>query len=164
MDRVEIYNDGETKIEIEGWAHRYLKEIIVKTVNLSKNQYQFLLEVALDKIKEQGINYQGCILKASSSAPILEQHEHLSLIKPFDIFEFALTAIVSLEDWGCLDELVDLIMQYYKEENIPFCLEFFKKPIYNINGFIASKYGGELLIFFFVLDDEERDENFRDID
>ena len=85
-------------------------------------------------------------------------------IKPFDIFEFALTAIVTLEDWGCLDELVVLIMQYYKEENIPFCLEFFKKPIYNINGFIAAKYGGELLIFFFALDDdEEGDENFKEI-
>ena len=47
---------AETKIEIEGWVHRYLKEIIVKTVNLSKNQYRFLLEIALDKIKEQGIN------------------------------------------------------------------------------------------------------------
>ena len=164
MDRVEIYNDGETKIEIEGWAHRYLKEIIVKTVNLSKNQYRFLLEIALDKIKEQGINYKGCTLKASSSVPVLEQHKYLSLIKPFDIFEFALTMIVSLEDWRYIDELVDLTAQYYKEENIPFCLELFKKPIYNINGFIAAKYGGELLISFFALDDEERDENFRDID
>ena len=164
MDRVEIYNNGKTKIEIDGWFHRYLKAIIVRTIKLSKSQYQFLLEIALDKIEEQGINYKGCTLKASSSAPILEQHKHLSLIKPFDIFEFALTAIVSLEDWGCLDELVVLIMQYYKEENIPFCLEFFKKPIYNINGFIAAKYGGELLISFFALDDdEEGDENFKEI-
>ena len=120
--------------------------------------------ISLDKIKEQGINYKGCTLKASSSVPVLEQHKYLSLIKPFDIFEFALTMIVSLEDWRYIDELVDLTAQYYKEEDIPFCLELFKKPIYNINGFIAAKYGGELLISFFALDDEERDENFRDID
>ena len=85
MYRVEIYNNGKTKIEIDGWFHRYLKAIRVRTVKLSKSQDHFLLEIALDKIEEQGINYQGCILKASSSAPILEQHEHLSLIKPFDI-------------------------------------------------------------------------------
>lgn len=164
MDRVEIYNNGETKVEVEGWFHRYLKSIIIRTVKLSQVQYRFLLEITLDKLREQGIDYKGCVLKASSSAPILEHYKTLSLIEPFDIFEFALTIMVSLEDWDCLDELTGLITQHYKEEDIPFYLEFFKKPVYDIDGFIAAKYGGELLISFFKLDDEEREENIRDID
>ena len=49
-------------------------------------------------------------------------------------------------------------------DDIPFYLEFLKKPVYNIDGFIAAKYGGELLISFFKLDNEERKENIRDID
>lgn len=160
---MEIYNNGEIKVEVEGWFHRYLKSVVVRTVKLSQVQYRFLLEIALDKLKEQDIDYKDCVLKASSSAPILEYYKILSLIEPFDIFEFALTTIVSLEDWDCLDELTDLIIWHYKEEDIPFYLEFFKKPVYNIDGFIAAKYGGELLISFFKLDDEERDENIRDI-
>lgn len=164
MDRVAIYNNGKIKVEVEGWFHRYLKAVVIRTVKLPQIQYRFLLEIALDKLKEQGIDYKGCTLKASSSAPVLEHYKILSLIEPFDVFEFALTAMVSLEDWDCLDELTGLITQHYKEEDIPFYLEFFKKPVYNIDGFIAAKYGGELLISFFKLDDEEREENIRDID
>lgn len=161
---MEIYNNGEIKVEVEGWFHRYLKSVVVRTVKLSQVQYRFLLEIALDKLKEQDIDYKDCVLKASSSAPILEHYKILSLIKPFNIFEFALTIMVSLEDWDCLDELTGVITQHYKEEDIPFYLEFFKKPVYNIDGFIAAKYGGELLISFFKLDNEEREENIRDID
>lgn len=161
---MEIYNNGETKVEVEGWFHRYLKSVVIRTIKLSQVQYRFLLEIALDKLREQGIDYKGCVLKASSSAPILEHYKILSLIEPFDIFEFALTIMVSLEDWDRLDELTDLITQHCKEENIPFYLEFFKKPVYDIDGFIAAKYDGELLISFFKLDDEERDGNIRDID
>ena len=161
---MEIYNNEKIKVEVEGWFHRYLKAIVIRTVKLSQVQYRFLIEIALDKLKEQGIDYKGCVLKASSSAPILEHYKILSLIKPFDIFEFALTTMVLLEDWGGFDELAGLITQHYKEEDIPFYLEFFKKPVYNIDGFIAAKYGGELLISFFKLDNEEREENIRDID
>lgn len=164
MDRVEIYNNGEIKVEIEGWFDRYLKAVVIKTVKLSQIQHRFLLEIALDKLEEQGIDYKGCMLKASSSAPVLEYGKFLSLIEPFDILEFALTTIVSVEDWDCLEEIVGLITQHYKRENIPFYLEFFKKSVYNIDGFMAAKYGGELLISFFKLDDEEREENIRDID
>lgn len=161
---MEIYNNGEIKVEVEGWFHRYLRSVVIRTVKLSQVQYRFLLEIALDKLKEQGIDYKDCVLKASSSVPILEHYKTLSLIEPFDIFEFALTTIVSLGDWDYLDELIGLITQHYKKEGIPFYLEFFKKPVYNIDGFIAAKYCGELLISFFKLDDEEREENIRDID
>lgn len=164
MERVEIYNDGKIKVEIDGLFDRYLKRTVIRTVKLSQFQYRFLLEIALDKLKEQDIDYKGCVLKASSNSPVLEHYKFLSLIEPFDVFEFALTTIVSLEDWDCLDELIGLITQHYKREEIPFYLEFFKKPVYNIDGFMAAKYGGELLISFFKLDDEEREENIRDID
>ena len=163
MERIEIYNDGDIKIEVDSRFHNYVKAIIIRTTKLSQIQHRFLLEMVLDKLEKQGVDFKGCILKASSSAPVLEHYKFLSLIEPFDIFEYALSTIVSVEDWNYLEEIVDLIKEHYKREEIPFYLEFFKKPVYNIDGFMAAKYGGELLISFFVLSDG-REENIRDID
>lgn len=160
MDRIEIYNDKHTKIEIDKAFHDYIEKMIIKTIKIPPSQYTFLFEYALDKLIENKIDYKGCSFKSSSSAPVLEYYKFLSLIEPFDIFDFAMSVIIIQENQDNFDEIVEIIKNYYKEKDIIFYMEFFDKPIYKINGFMSAIVDNQLLISFFSLGCEN--ENIED--
>lgn len=155
MDRVEIYRDNEIKVEIDGSFHDFIQSFIIKTIKLNNPQYHSLIESALDILQTNNIKYRGCVVKVSSSAPIIEYNKRLSLIEPFTIFEATFDLLTLLEDWNNFYEIKNLIIQYYEEKEIPFYIEKFKNPIYNIYGFMAAKYKNELLICFFSIDEHE---------
>ena len=155
LNRIEIYRDNEIKVEIDSSFNNFIQSFIIKTIKLNNLQYHFLIEVALDIIQVNNIKYKGCIVKVSSNAPIIEYNKRLSLIEPFTVFEPTFDLLTLLEDWNSFYEIKNLIIQYYEEKEIPFYIEKFKNPIYNIYGFMAAKYKNELLICFFSIDKYE---------
>lgn len=160
MDRVEIYNNGKIKVEIDGVFHKILQEFIVKTIQLTPVQYKNILEVVFESIILSDIDYKGCTVKASSSVPILEKYKMLSLIEPFDIFEYAFDILVSMDKDECLNniqEIEEIIYCYYNLNNIPFQIKIFPNSIYQIDGFIAVKIEQELLISLFAFDSSKND-------
>lgn len=158
MENIEIYRDENTIVEIDGLFDVFLKTVIIKTVKLRKEQYKILLEDTLDKLREKGWDFRSFIsLKASSSVPVIELNKKINLIEPFDVFECVFDLFASITDLSIKDEVIKDLEDYYEEKEIPFFIEFYDKPIFNVSGVIAAKLEKLLLISFFKMDENNRE-------
>lgn len=158
MENIEIYRDENTIVEIDGLFNTFLKEVIIRTVKLRKEQYKILLEDTLDKLREKGWNFRSFIsLKASSSVPVIELNKKINLIEPFDVFECVFDLFASITDLSIKDEVIKDLENYYEEKEIPFFMEFYDKPIFNVSGVVAAKLENLLLISFFKMDENNRE-------
>lgn len=158
MENIEIYRDENTIVEIDGLFNTFLKTVIIKTVKLRKEQYKILLEDTLDKLREKGWDFRSFIsLKASSSVPVIELNKKINLIEPFDVFECVFDLFASITDLSIKDEVIKDLEDYYEEKEIPFFIEFYDKPIFNVSGVIAAKLEKLLLISFFKMDENNRE-------
>ena len=158
MENIEIYRDENTIVEIDGLFDAFLKTVIIKTVKLRKEQYKILLEDTLDKLREKGWDFRSFIsLKASSSVPVIELNKKINLIEPFDVFECVFDLFASITDLSIKDEVIKDLEDYYEEKEIPFFIEFYDKPIFNVSGVIAAKLENLLLISFFKMDENNRE-------
>ena len=157
MENIEIYRDENTIVEIDGLFDAFLKTVIIKTVKLRKEQYKILLEDTLDKLREKGWDFRSFIsLKASSSVPVIELNKKINLIEPFDVFECVFDLFASITDLSIKDEVIKDLEDYYEKKEIPFFIEFYDKPIFNVSGVIAAKLEKLLLISFFKMDENNR--------
>lgn len=158
MENIEIYKDENTIVEIDGLFDAFLKTVIIKTVKLRKEQYKILLEDTLDKLREKGWDFRSFIsLKASSSVPVIELNKKINLIEPFDVFECVFDLFASITDLSIKDEVIKDLENYYEEKEIPFFMEFYDKPIFNVSGVVAAKLENLLLISFFKMDENNRE-------
>ena len=158
MENIEIYRDENTIVEIDGLFDAFLKTVIIKTVKLRKEQYKILLEDTLDKLREKGWDFRSFIsLKASSSVPVIELNKKINLIEPFDVFECVFDLFPWITDLSIKDEVIKDLENYYEEKEIPFFIEFYDKPIFNVSGVIAAKLEKLLLISFFKMDENNRE-------
>ena len=158
MENIEIYRDENTIVEIDGLFDAFLKTVIIKTVKLRKEQYKILLEDTLDKLREKGWDFRNFIsLKASSSVPVIELNKKINLIEPFDVFECVFDLFASITDLSIKDEVIKDLEDYYEKKEIPFFIEFYDKPIFNVSGVIAAKLEKLLLISFFKMDENNRE-------
>ena len=158
MENIEIYRDENTIVEIDGLFDAFLKTVIIKTVKLRKEQYKILLEDTLDKLREKGWDFRSFIsLKASSSVPVIELNKKINLIEPFDVFECVFDLFASITDLSIKDEVIKDLKDYYEEKEIPFFIEFYDKPIFNVSGVVAAKLENLLLISFFKMDENNRE-------
>lgn len=158
MENIEIYRDENTIVEIDGLFDAFLKTVIIKTVKLRKEQYKILLEDTLDKLREKGWDFRSFIsLKASSSVPVIELNKKINLIEPFDVFECVFDLFASITDLSIKDEVIKDLEDYYEKKEIPFFIEFYDKPIFNVSGVIAAKLEKLLLISFFKMDENNRE-------
>ena len=158
MENIEIYRDENTIVEIDGLFDAFLKTVIIKTVKLRKEQYKILLEDTLDKLREKGWDFRSFIsLKASSSVPVIELNKKINLIEPFDVFECVFDLFASITDLSIKDEVIKDLKDYYEKKEIPFFIEFYDKPIFNVSGVIAAKLEKLLLISFFKMDENNRE-------
>lgn len=158
MENIEIYRDENTIVEIDGLFDAFLKAVIIRTVKLRKEQYKILLEDTLDKLREKGWDFRSFIsLKASSSVPVIELNKKINLIEPFDIFECVFDLFASITDLSIKDEVIKDLENYYEEKEIPFFMEFYDKPIFNVSGVVAAKLENLLLISFFKIDENNRE-------
>lgn len=158
MENIEIYRDENTIAEIDGLFDAFLKTVIIKTVKLRKEQYKILLEDTLDKLREKGWDFRSFIsLKASSSVPVIELNKKINLIEPFDVFECVFDLFASITDLSIKDEVIKDLENYYEEKEIPFFMEFYDKPIFNVSGVVAAKLENLLLISFFKMDENNRE-------
>lgn len=158
MENIEIYRDENTIVEIDGLFDAFLKTVIIKTVKLRQEQYKILLEDTLDKLREKGWDFRSFIsLKASSSVPVIELNKKINLIEPFDVFECVFDLFASITDLSIKDEVIKDLEDYYEKKEIPFFIEFYDKPIFNVSGVIAAKLEKLLLISFFKMDENNRE-------
>lgn len=158
MENIEIYRDENTIVEIDGLFDAFLKTVIIKTVKLRKEQYKILLEDTLDKLREKEWDFRSFIsLKASSSVPVIELNKKINLIEPFDVFECVFDLFASITDLSIKDEVIKDLEDYYEKKEIPFFIEFYDKPIFNVSGVIAAKLEKLLLISFFKMDENNRE-------
>lgn len=158
MKNIEIYRDENTIVEIDGLFNAFLKAVIIRTVKLRKEQYKILLEDTLDKLREKGWDFRSFIsLKASSSVPVIELNKKINLIEPFDVFECVFDLFASITDLSIKDEVIKDLEDYYEKKEIPFFIEFYDKPIFNVSGVIAAKLEKLLLISFFKMDENNRE-------
>ena len=158
MENIEIYRDENTIVEIDGLFNAFLKTVIIKTVKLRKEQYKILLEDTLDKLREKGWDFRSFIsLKASSAVPVIELNKKINLIEPFDVFECVFDLFASITDLSIKDEVIKDLEDYYEKKEIPFFIEFYDKPIFNVSGVIAAKLEKLLLISFFKMDENNRE-------
>ena len=158
MENIEIYRDENTIVEIDGLFDAFLKTVIIKTIKLRKEQYKILLDDTLDKLREKGWDFRSFIsLKASSSVPVIELNKKINLIEPFDVFECVFDLFASITDLSIKDEVIKDLENYYEEKEIPFFMEFYDKPIFNVSGVIAAKLEKLLLISFFKMDENNRE-------
>jgi hypothetical protein len=157
MKNIEIYRDENTIVEIDGLFNAFLKAVIIRTVKLRKEQYKILLEDTLDKLREKGWDFRSFIsLKASSSVPVIELNKKINLIEPFDVFECVFDLFASITDLSIKDEVIK-DLENYEEKEIPFFIEFYDKPIFNVSGVVAAKLENLLLISFFKMDENNRE-------
>lgn len=158
MENIEIYRDENTIVEIDGLFNTFLKAVIIRTVKLREEQYKILLEDTLDKLREKGWDFRSFIsLKASSSVPVIELNKKINLIEPFDIFECVFDLFASITDLSIKDEVIKDLEDYYEKKEIPFFIEFYDKLIFNVSGVVAAKLENLLLISFFKMDENNRE-------
>lgn len=155
MENVEIYRDDKIIVEIDGDFNAILQSILVKTVELNRMQYHSLLEDVLKKLTKNNWDYKNCILKASSSVPIIEKNKMISLIEPFNVFEYVFDSFSTMEDRSNIEEIVESLEDFYKELNIPFFINLYAEPLFNVTGVVVAKIDDMLLISFFKIDEND---------
>lgn len=155
MENVEIYRDDKIIVEIDGDFNAILQSILVKTVELNRMQYHSLLEDVLKKLTKNNWDYKNCILKASSSVPIIEKNKMISLIEPFNIFEYVFDSFSTMEDRSNIEEIAESLEDFYKELNIPFFINLYTEPLFNVTGVVVAKIDDMLLISFFKIDEND---------
>ena len=155
MENVEIYRDDKIIVEIDGDFNAILQSILVKTVELNRMQYHSLLEDVLKKLTKNNWDYKNCILKASSSVPIIEKNKMISLIEPFNVFEYVFDSFSTMEDRSNIEEIVESLEDFYKELNIPFFINLYAEPLFNVTEVVVAKIDYMLLISFFKIDEND---------
>lgn len=154
-ERVTIYEDKEIKVEVLKVFHDFFDSLKVKEIKLTKLQHQLLLKAAIQDILKKGINTKDCKLLCSSSVPIIEYWKPLTLVEDFTILEFAINLLcmtMGNEDIE-REDLVKAMEEHYKAEEIPFLINFYFEPAYQVDGYIAAKNEDKILIVFFKLDE-----------
>lgn len=153
MNRIEIYKDNEIKVEIDGAFHKILESLLIKTVKLNEFQYNLLLRIILTELRNSNFKYDNCSVAMNSAAPIIERYKPIRLIERFQTLQNAYDYLSILEERDNKLEIISTLDNLYKEQNIPFHMNFFEKSVFNIDGYMVIKEDDAVLITLFVYPD-----------
>lgn len=153
LNRLEIYKDDNMIVEIDGFFHYLLENMIVKNVKLTKNQYDFLINITLLELQINNFDCKNCNLIASSNAPIVEKYKNFELVEEFKILNEAFDYLSLIEDRSNKGEIADSLKSFYKDNDIPFYIIFYEKPLFKIDGCMVARENNNILITFFVFPD-----------
>ena len=153
LNRVEIYKDNEIKVEIDGAFHNYLESVFIKSVKLEQYQYNLLLHIILTELRNNGLKYEQCSIAMNSAAPIVERYKSIRLIDRFQTLQIAFDYLSVLEERNNKMEIISTLDNLYVEQDVPFHMNFFEKPIFGIDGYMAIKEDNAILITLFVYPD-----------
>ena len=148
MELIEIYNDGNTIVEISKFFDEYLKDRIVKHITLNKNELDGLVEHIFDELQSYSINLKGCSVKVSSRVPIIEKCKYIELIEPFNLFNYAFNYLAFVEDYMSDEDIEEEIFKYYDEQNIPFLIRLYDIPNNIVDGYVITKVDNDFIIAF----------------
>lgn len=150
MSNIEIYHDDKMTIEIDEFFHNYVQENCVKTITLSKIQYNLILEIVLrDLTKNKHFEIKGTKPISSSHIPIFEHNKIFDLVNDFEVLSEASYYLSILEDRSNKGEIKEALNGLYENKELPFAVEFFDKPLFQVNGYLAAIDNKKLLIVLF---------------
>lgn len=151
MNKIEIYNDGDIKVEINELFDYLVKRIIPKKIFLSQEHWKELIEMTIDKLGNWYI--YGNRVVTSSYALVFEQFKGVELTTEFSIFQDIvdiLTLSKTKEDFRIS---VNNLKEICKEDNV--VIDFFDENKYDVSGFMAAKEENEIIILLFSFNEED---------
>jgi len=151
MNKIEIYNDGNIKVEISEVFDYLVKRIVPKKIFLSQEHWKELIEMTIDKLGNWYI-YENRVV-TSSYALVFEQFKGVELTTEFSIFQDIVDILILSETKEDFKISVNNLKKIYKEDGI--VIDFFDENKYNVSGFMAAKEENEIIILLFSFNEED---------
>jgi hypothetical protein len=151
MNKIEIYNDGNIKVEISEVFDYLVKRIIPKKIFLSQERWKELIEMTIDKLGNWYI--YGNRVVTSSYALVFEEFKEVELTTEFSIFQDIVDVLILSKNKEDFRVSVNNLKKIYKEDGV--VIDFFDKDKYGVSGFMAAKEENEITILLFSFNEED---------
>ena len=141
MENYLLYEDDNIKVEIDGLFHKILNSKIksYEISSLSEKTQVYLLDFIQKEVDDK---FQ---IQLSSTIPIIEYQNFISITKPFDNFEQGINYLACIPDLelNLRNSVIELNQLYESEDfkvndNEVIRCVLFDNPIDNIYGFFES--------------------------
>src|SRR5574344_2364926 len=109
-----IYEDNETKIEIDDFFNYFAEFVYIKTLRLPTFNLKILIQIALKEIEKE-INFNKEPLLVSSNTPIIKNNTVLSILDQFSSFNdaFKMLSFITKET---VDDIINIIKEDYSDK------------------------------------------------
>lgn len=162
MENYLLYKDENTKVEIDGLFHDFLKSLKIKYVKIEKGKMDIILDYTFQKLKEADISLKDKSIVLASQSLVITKGMCPKFTEDFADLDFAFMVLsISEKPIANKEEILWIINEHYKEQNIPFYIEIFNKPVFKTDGVVLFQRDTQIFITVFTFDE---DEFFKDLD
>lgn len=162
MENYLLYEDENTKVEIDGLFHDFLKSLKIKYIKIEKSKMDIILDYTFQKLKETDISLKDKSIVLASQSLVVTKGMCPKFTEDFDDLDFAFMVLsISEKPIVNKEDVLWIINEHYKEQNIPFYIEIFDKPVFKTDGVVLFQRDAQIFITVFTFDE---DEFFKDFD
>ena len=147
MERLVIYKDGNTTVEIDRNFHEFMMDYVPEDFTLSTNELDLILSISIEILKQNGIEPHD--LKLASNVPVAKPPDcFIDLKPPYDVFN---EAFDMLYIWNTLDKNeVEVVEKFNEEFGSRGIFTFvFPRKIFDVKGFFYKELEDSCLLMFF---------------
>lgn len=157
-----LYEDENTKVEIDRDFHEFLKSLKIKYIKIEKGKMDIILDYTFQKLKETDISLKDKSIVLASQSIIITKGMCPKLTEDFADLDFAFMVLsVSEKPTINKEDIIGIIEEYYENEHIPFYMEIFDKPVFKTDGILLFQKDSQIFMTVFTFDE---DEFFKDLD
>lgn len=162
MENYLLYEDENTKVEIDGLFHDFLKSLKIKYIKIEKSKIDIILDYTFQKLKETDISLKGKSIVLASQSLVVTKGMCPNFTEDFADLDFAFMVLsISEKPIANKEDVLWIINEHYKEQDIPFYMEIFDKPVFKTDGVVLFQRDTQIFITVFTFDE---DEFFKDLD
>lgn len=147
--RIEIYNDGEQKVEIDAIYDWALKKCTTQFFYLDELQYSTLVDYSLTIINDDYVSLNKKDVSVAKNICMLTSNYEINFQDEYAVFNEIANYICELNKLN--DEDIDDINQIFEEERI-FCYNF-ERRIFDVDGFFCNFNRKKVRILYFRFED-----------
>ena len=162
MDRYLIYEDDNTKVEIDYLIHKFFEMSKPIFIKLEDKDFNFVLAYALEILKEKGLYTVEKGSKLIGNIPVIKSGCGLNLQPPYDCFNEILHYLCLFPNLNDNRERIEADINDCFEEQGFYCY-IFPHKVFDIKGLIIHKNEeNDSVLMFFGFKENNQELDFLD--
>lgn len=149
MENYVIYDNGDIKVEIDGFFHMIAEEIVSPYFRLEPTFTQVLLSKIAQLILSKEMAPLEKTIVCSNKVYLISQYLPTKLQEPFAQFNKGIEVICQAENFQQnKKKIVQKVMELY--DSSTFIFEIYDQPLYGVDGYFCDIREDNVYITFFT--------------